>query len=210
MSYEPRGKVKALIEAMGSDPRRVWTSDEVAKVLGVASFRSTLLAHTDSASRNGALFRRMPASGELQFRLIPFDATAANTTATGWVPPQMACTRPSAGAIAAQQVVQERVEPAGEAGDAGAAPTDADLPACTESQTDQKCLTAAPPAAAPARPDASIPQGEQDEPADPVTWNVWEDGDLDLFGLIELENGGHRLPAEALRRLRKFIAWMPA
>jgi len=49
------------------------------------------------------------------------------------------------------------------------------------------------------------------EAASQVTWSMWEDGDLDLYGLHELADGsGHRLPAEALARLRKFIAWMPA
>jgi hypothetical protein len=198
MSYEPLGKVKTLIDAMGSDPRRVWSSEEVAKVLGVAAFRSTLLAHTDSACRNGAMYRRMPASGELQFRLIPFEASAVETTSTGWKPPQMACTRPAAGSVApvpGARFVPTLAETVEVAASVAVAPS----PQPT-----------APPQAAPAAADASIPVAAGAEEVDEFNAKNWLDGDLDLYGLIELEDGGHRIQAKDVARLRRMIAWLPA
>lgn len=193
MSYEPRGKVKTLLDAMGADPRRVWSSDEVAKVLGVASFRSTLMTHTDSACRHGLLHRRLSTAG-LEFRLIPFEAAAGQSTATGWKPPQMACTRPGAGSVA--PVLGARFVP-------------------TLAETVKVAASASAPQIAPVAPaltielDAPLDEQQQDEP-EPLTWSIWDDGDLDLFGLVELENGGHRIQAKDVARLRLMLAWLPA
>lgn len=255
MSYEPRGKVRPLLDAMRASDRPVWTSLELAQVLECTP--AAVPAYVDRAIQHGLLYRRLE-SGRTQYSLKPFPpaATAATdalreSTATGWRPPQMACTRPGAeqprapspaptpaaplaiqpselrdlpvnlvselsGAARKSAQVQASHETAGEpensrpaekvqaeqelrdtAGKAGAPP-----------QEDSNA-----PQAAPVLADASIPEAagaEDEQEPEPVTWNIWEDGDLDLHGLIELEGGGHRLPAEALRRLRKFIAWMPA
>lgn len=226
MTYEPRGKVRILIDAMraAAAERPVWTSVDVAKVLEATT--NAVPAFVAPSISHGALFHKLQ-NGRSQYSLKPFEpaATAApvpprQTTATGWKPPQMGCTRPAAGTIAGRQVVQEPREPAGGAG--------ADLPTCTKSQTDPKCLTAAPPEAAPALADARIqravsaaaepaltieldaPLDEQQEEAEPLTWAHRDDGDLDLFGLVELENGGYRIQAKDVARLRRMLAWLPA
>lgn len=36
------------------------------------------------------------------------------------------------------------------------------------------------------------------------------DGDLDLYGLVELNDGGHRVPAENVARLRQLLRGEPA
>lgn len=209
MHYEPRGKVKTLIDAMSADRQRIWSAEEAAKAMGVPAFRSTVLAYTDSACRNGIMFRRMSVGGDLQLRLTPFDVSEP---ASVWKAPQMV---PPRGTPA--PTVQP---PAGKA-EAKLEKIRADIAADMEPRGDranrvlvdrlQEAMPRwAPPEPAPVVPDASSPDAAGAEESDAVTWNVWEDGDMDLFGLVELENGGFRMPAEAVARLRKFVAWMPA
>lgn len=39
---------------------------------------------------------------------------------------------------------------------------------------------------------------------------LWLDGDLVLYGMTELEDGGWLVKSEDVKRLRKRLAWMPA
>lgn len=55
---------------------------------------------------------------------------------------------------------------------------------------------------------AEVPAGEAE--AEPFDACFWLDGDVDLHGLIELEDGGYRILAKDVRRLRERLAWMPA
>lgn len=213
MSYEPKGKIKALLDAMAGDPRRVWSASEAAKVLGVPEFRSTLMAYTDSACRHQLMYRRLSSSG-LEFRLIPLDGEAGQSTATGWTPPRMVPPRgtpaPAEGKREAklEQIradIAADMEPRGErANRVLVDKLQERLPHWKPEPTPEPTPEPAPAA------DASTPEVAGTEEPDPVTWTMWEDGDLDLFGLQEIDGGGHRMPAEALRRLRKFVAWMPA
>ena len=241
MSYEPRGKMKALIDAMraAAAERPVWNSTDVARVLETAT--ASVPAFVDPSIRHGVLFRKLE-NGRSQYSLTPFAPAATEapvyqtapmaqreTTATGWKPPQMACTRPTAGTPSQAARSHDTVDglPPGAPRIYPDEPREdalAKMAAAGAAREPAPC----PPSAAPVLADASIqgeagaaaepaltieldaPLDEQQEEAEPITWNIWEDGDLDLHGLVELEGGGHRLPAEALRRLRKFIAWMPA
>jgi hypothetical protein len=47
--------------------------------------------------------------------------------------------------------------------------------------------------------------------AEAVEFNaaLWADGDLILYGLTELEDGGHLISAENLAKLRRLVAWAP-
>jgi hypothetical protein len=38
---------------------------------------------------------------------------------------------------------------------------------------------------------------------------AWADGDVDLYGLIELDDGGHRLSPAMVSKLKRVITWMP-
>jgi hypothetical protein len=199
MSYEPRGKVKTLLDAMRADPTRVWTAPEVAKVLECP--QNAVLAHLLRALENRVIYKEL-LKGRNIFSLQPFGTVApppgAPTVDPNWRPPQMVPPRgtpeptaaPAPVFSGATVVVGTRMEAA--AAEAAA--------------------SSAPPEPAPVLADASTTEAasaQVDEEPE-VTWTMWEDGDIDLFGLVELENGGYRLPAEALGRLRKFVAWMPA
>jgi hypothetical protein len=233
MSYEPRGKVKALIDAMraAASERPVWTSTDVAKVLETST--NAVPAFVDPSIRHGVIFRKLE-NGRSQYSLKPFPPSATvapgaprETTATGWKPPQMACTRPGAGTPApgarrhdtvdglapgAPRIYpdepredafakmaaarQERRETAGD--------TENGRPAekVQERQEPQPALTI--------ELDEPLDDQRQEEDAEPLTWAHWDDGDLDLFGLVELENGGYRIQAKDVARLRRMLAWLPA
>lgn len=53
---------------------------------------------------------------------------------------------------------------------------------------------------------------EQEEPVEPPAFSAaaWVDGDVDLYGLIELEDGGYRMTADMVIKLKRLISWMPA
>lgn len=92
MAYEPRGKVKVLVDAMRADPERVWTSPEAAKVMEV--HQGALSAHLDTAVRNACIYRRLEA-GRCQYALKPFDAPPPlSVPAATWTPPRMVAPRP--------------------------------------------------------------------------------------------------------------------
>lgn len=69
MAYEPKGKVAALADAMRSDPGRIWSSTDVAKVMEVQ--QGAVSAMLDAAIRNGAIYRRLD-NGRCQYALRPF------------------------------------------------------------------------------------------------------------------------------------------
>lgn len=195
MAYEPKGKVKTLIDAMDADPAREWTAADAAEVMRTTN--GGVHAFVARAIEAKVLFRSL-SNGRTVFSRKPFtEASCVSrlpevpTTANGWKPPQMGCTRPAAGTTAPT-----------------AAPTPASSPAptVTLAPTERELSLAHSVVVAKV---VAEEEPQQDDAAD-VTWAQWEDGDLDLHGLVELEGGGHRMPAEAVRRFRKFIAWMPA
>lgn len=56
------------------------------------------------------------------------------------------------------------------------------------------------------QPAATVSQAVEGEPA-PSGFQAaaWADGDLDLYGLIELEDGGYRLTAAMVKPLRRLL-----
>lgn len=55
------------------------------------------------------------------------------------------------------------------------------------------------------------PAGDEPAPV-PADFNAaaWVDGDVDLYGLIELEDGGHRMTPAMLAKFKRLVTWMPA
>lgn len=105
MAYEPRGKVKTLCDAMAPRPEIALRASDCARIMGV--MQSNLPAHLASAINHKVLHpisvgnqryygitpnaRPEPEAG------APADVRAPReTTATGWQPPKMICTRPGA------------------------------------------------------------------------------------------------------------------
>jgi hypothetical protein len=193
MAYEPRGKVATLIGAMRAAPDKpVWSAIEVAACMEIAVANVT--AHLQSALSHQTLYRKLD-NGKSSYSLQRFDAPApAVSTAVPWTPPKMIPPRGTPTPTAAP----ERPQPA------AATPVPADVSNPDPGETIEQRLKEI------GQSLAELGETAAEESAEPVTWAMWEDGDLDLHGLVELEGGGHRLPAEAVQRLRKFIAWMPA
>lgn len=237
MAYEPRGKIKVLLDAMGAQPARIWTADEVAKVMGVQPYASTLVSYTHAAINAGMLFRRVM-SGATQYRRIPFESapetslSARQGTNTGWKPPQMTCVRPGAeqpharggstvtpaaaapagqpevGRSAAKaQVVQEQRESAGDAG--APAPAGAETkPAVRETE-----------AAGPETAGDDLPQHSgltieldaepQADPVEPDAFISCRTGSITIVGIDPDEEGRVEIPPELVQRIKRYIAWGP-
>lgn len=230
MSYEPRGKVKTLIDAMDADPQREWTAADAAEVMrttngGVHAFVARALEAKQlyrSHSNGRTVFSRKPFTEASCVSRLP----AVPTTSTGWKPPEMVCTRPTAGTPAPAARSHDTVD--GLAPDAPRIyPDESREDALTKMaaagaarEAQERCEPAgaapAPAEAAPALTDASSPEpagasAEEEAPHEqPLTWSIWDDGDVDLFGLVELENGGYRIQAKDVARLRRMLAWLPA
>lgn len=96
--YEPTGRAAVALAAMRNDPdpRRVWSSSQLAAAMGCDI--TEINARMKAAVKNGAVHYRCEGWGRSEWRLIPFDAPPAamkgETTATGWRPPQMVAVRP--------------------------------------------------------------------------------------------------------------------
>ena len=56
----------------------------------------------------------------------------------------------------------------------------------------------------------SAPATEAAQPQEEFRAAHWSDGDLDLYGLIELDDGGYRLTPEMVAKVKRLIAWSPA
>lgn len=67
MTYQPRGKVKQLIDAMREQPEHgIWTSTEVAAQMDVSQGALTL--HLNAAIKHGVLLREL-VDGKCQYSL---------------------------------------------------------------------------------------------------------------------------------------------
>lgn len=216
MSYEPRGKMIDLMAAFRAEPQRVFRGPEVAAMLGCKNYPSSINQYIFAAVAGGIAFKRQvesgwyyagsPVSDELLLKAgisvqvrpgngkqvasqsTPEQIEAARADPRApkfgepWTPPKM--TPPRAGNEAPRAEAQA---PAGPAPITAAAP--------------------APPAAPAPQPEAAA--AEEDVPQEPFYARVDIDGDLELFGLVELEGGGFRIAAADVHRLRDMIAWMP-
>lgn len=196
MSYEPRGKVGELVAAMrapGAIP--VWSSAECAAVMGIMT--TNLPAYIDAAVKNGAVHRRME-NGRCYFSLQPFAAEEARPATVleiptmsvpGWKPPKMTAPR---GEAAPRVILRDPLPK----------PIPAPVPAPAP------IVVAAPPSP-PAQPLETEEPEPEDEEAVAFNAALWADGDLCLFGLVELEGGGHKVNAENVPALRKLLMGAP-
>lgn len=96
MAYVPSGKVKLGVDALHAQPNRIFTSEDLAKVMSVT--RSAVPAYMDSAVRHGLVYRNTK-HGALQYAGSPFsDAVApapvASAQVVGYVPASMQAPRP--------------------------------------------------------------------------------------------------------------------
>jgi hypothetical protein len=66
-----------------------------------------------------------------------------------------------------------------------------------------------PPPPKPAPP-AEAPQPEEEVAASPFSFLIHDDGDVDMYGVIELEDGGVRMTPAMVAKLKRMITWMPA
>lgn len=104
-TYEPRGKVRAAIEFMRKEPRREFTTMDLAEG-PLQCLTRQVNTFLETAVHRGAIFRRHDGK-RLLFRFTPFEVEAAPApspepvkvpTLGSWKPPRMECTRPNAGA----------------------------------------------------------------------------------------------------------------
>lgn len=189
MSYEPRGKVKLLADAMAADPQRIWTSPEVANVMQV--HQGALTAHLDTAVRNGAIFRKL-VNGRCQYSPKPFPADAADIvvpTFTGFVPPKM--TAPRAGSDVPH--VNPPREPVPPAATAAPVPAPAPMPA----------------PAVIAEESAAVEEANVEDEAVEFDFCVYRNGTVQVWGLQANDDGSVSISPEQLAELRNPIACMP-
>lgn len=185
MSYEPRGRVADLLTAMRAAPEKVvWPGADAAQTMGIA--QANLTGYLDAVIKHKFLFRKIE-NGRSYFSLQPFPIETVSAPAPGpaaWQPPKMTPPR-------GQQASPPR-EPRPE-------PTRAPAPA---------------PKPAPSPLPEPLPEPETPveaaEEAPLFEACLWLDGDLVLYGMTELEDGGWLVKSEDVMRLRKRLAWMSA
>lgn len=187
MSFEPRGKVATLVNAMRAAPEKiVWSAAEVAQTMDVA--QGNLPAYL-RASIDHRLIHRKVEHGKSSFSLRPFEPVTPAPLLIptikkpgDWVPPVM-------------------TPPRGATGYVSRAP----LP---EPLHHVIAAPSPPPPAPAAQVEVPEPEVEQEEPeaAEVPEFEaaLWHDGDLVLYGVEEMEDGGYRVPAKNVDSLR----WM--
>lgn len=176
MTYEPRGKVAVLADAMRKDPGRIWTSQEVAAVMNIS--QAAVSAHLDAPIRHGAIHRKLE-NGKCKYNLRPFVEAPAPALQQPRIP------------VFKTDFSEKNLPP--QHGDGTIIPAAAPPPT-------------PPPTQAPApQPD---PAAEvHADPGEEVPFNacLWIDGDLHLYGLVELEDGGYAIPAANLVKLCRLL-----
>jgi hypothetical protein len=232
MSYEPRGKMVDLIAAMRAAPARVFKAEEVASVLCCKNYPSTIDQYVYAAIASGLVFKRrldgawyyagsavsdellktngieVPLSGSgTGPRLMPSpsysakEIEAARTDVRApkvdpaWTPPKMSPPRGETPRVESRETIWP---PA-----ATPQPTQAPAPAGMEWPS----VPADPPLPEEVET-VDLTEVEDEEPAQEFDAAIWINGDLDLYGVIELEGGGCRILAKDVQRLRQRLAWL--
>lgn len=190
MSYEPKGKVALIIAAMRAPgAAAVWTSAECAAAMDVVT--GSLPAYLEAAIKNGVIHKRID-NGRSYFSLQAFEAQDARPAPTqanlmvprfgeNFVPPKM-------------------IAPRGDN-----QPPRVRLPMPLH----QVIAEPPAPAAKPETPESEVDQELEGEgESEPMDFNaaLWADGDLMLYGLEELEDGGYKLGAEHVPALKRLLA----
>lgn len=189
--FEPRGKVATLIDAMRAAPdRAVWSAAEVAQCMDVS--QGNLPAYLRAVLDHGHVFRKLE-GGKSYFSLQPFgdepQAECAQPQALQiptlrqpgeWKPPVMTPPRGATGYVARSPLPEPLHTII-------AAPTPPPLPATTEPE-----------------PEPEVQDEPESAAAPEFEAALWHDGDLVLYGLEEMVDGGYRVPARSVDCLR----WM--
>jgi hypothetical protein len=212
MAYEPRGKVLEQIERMRAEPDRTWQASELAVAMNIA--QGNVTAYLQAAITHGLVHRKLE-SGKSLFRITPFPADT-------WKPPSMTPPRGES------RLPATRTEDLPRAAAPRPVPTPApgrvDPPAReieTVIATPQPIKTKAPLGAASwplLPPDAQVRTGTngatietqpaaEAEEGDPEEFDAarWANGDVDLYGLLELEGAGHRIEAKNVPVLLRLL-----
>ena len=215
--YVPKGKVALLLGAMRAAAEPIWTAAQVAERMEIA--QGNIPAYLQAVVTRGIMHRKL-AGGKSYFSLQPFpeDFTPPAQPASAaldipkfggskWAPPKMTPPRGATGHVPR--------EPLPEPLHTILAPVPSPAPATLPPPAPRPTPA---PTAAPldvtwgkARRSTQIfcapstePEHEEEEAdAEPIEFTArrWTDGDIDLFGLEELEDGGMRLPAASVGKL---------
>lgn len=214
MDYEPKGRAKLGVDAMDADPDpgRIWSSEELSKIMGVP--QSGVPANLLSALNNRRVYRRLNGSGKLEWRRIPFDAPAEvdvprfseQTVAAPddryetptWVP-KMTAPRPGSDVPAPSR-------------GPGAPPAPNGVAAIAPLPLPPEPPAAAVPPALETEPEPDeLPEPEAQEAPEEVSFDfcTWKDGGMQVWGAEQYEDGSFKLTSEQLFAIRRATAWMP-
>jgi hypothetical protein len=248
MSYEPRGKVSLLIDAMRApDAAAVWSSAECAALMDVV--QGGLPAYLKAAIDHCIIHKKVD-NGRSFFSLKPFGDVAPGKLhipqfgASNWSPPKMQPPRgatgqaPSLGlkelplhevlqpvvpkgkseikSAAMQATIQADMEPRADRGNRllldklkttlphwDGAPSRTPAPAEPEPVVAQVPIAEA--SAKEEVTDDPVEATEDDSEPEPFNAALWADGDLVLYGLPELEDGGRMVAAEHVAALKRLL-----
>lgn len=203
MSYEPRGKVKNVLEAMRAEPERIWTSVDVAKVLEVNS--ASVSAHLDTSIRHGLIYRQIVA-GRVQYNTRPF--------APAYVPPQMTAPREGSDVRMPSRAPASTLD-FGKRSTSAATASGHELPDDTAAASAAASLSVANggdarvASAGCADHSEEQAQDEPEEAVEPDAYVSCRTGEIVLVGLDPDEEGRVTIPADLVMAIRRLTAWAP-
>lgn len=223
MDYEPTGKAKLAIEAMLAAPNRIFTSEDLAKLMAVT--RSAVPAYMEPAVRHGLVFRNT-AHGALQFAgsrfseqptlIVPPGAVKVDAPAPApWAPKPMIATRPGS-EQPRKTLAAPAPAPALEIPTFLPATTPAPAvwtaPPCPIEITEPVCRPAPSTAECREIPIEEIDQhdigaDEEAEAAEPDAFVSCRTGEIVLIGLEPDEEGRVVIPADLVSLIKRQIAW---
>ena len=205
MAFEPRGKVAVLVEAMRAAPEKlIWSASEVATVMEVP--RGNLPAYLRASIDHRMVFQKVE-DGRSFYSLQPFEpVTPAKLLIPtmkkpgDWVPPVMTPPRGTTGYVPRQPLPEPLHQ--------GVAPQPA-VAASVVADVEKKPEPADPSKVR--RRAAPAPEPEVEAEQVPEAFHVcrWLDGDIDLYGLLETEDGAMRIPAGKVPQLLKLLGGVP-
>lgn len=231
MSYEPRGRMIEFMAAIRREPARLFTIAEVANVLHCKPFPSTVDQYLFAAVREGLVFRVnlrgewLYAGSEISDAMLvasgrgPRDTSGVRVLASpftdedreranshprapgkaGFIPKGM--TVPRAGSELHIPKFDGRAVQSAPSAPAPAAVQE-------EQQQPEPETPASPPVSASAAP-VQEPDVEEEAEPEPFDARRWLDGDIDLYGLLETDDGAMRIPADKVPALLKLLGSVP-
>lgn len=207
MAFEPRGKAGLLYAAMKADPGKVvWSALEAANVMGIP--RAILPTYLRPTIDHGLIFVQVDDRRSF-YSLKPFEPGTPEKLMIptikkpgDWVPPVMTPPRGATGYVPRQSLpepLHQVIAPP-------------PLPAVAASSVTDVEKTPEPADPPKVRRRAAPTQEPEVEEEVPEEFNVcrWLDGDIDLYGLLETEDGAMRIPADKVPQLLKLLGGVPA